>query len=137
MKEIYLSIFILGFKIGEGQWPAAMKADAHKGVVIVTLLEAIFALSVLSFVEVVEGRSFDFPKWVIAFAFVALYFANHFYLVTKHQGATFERQFGTFPKSKRIRIYATATCIFVGVWVAFFVTADAYRQMIGSVVESR
>lgn len=111
-KELYLTGFTLGFRfrIGPG-WGSGMAANmnAGKGVAFIALIEGVILMQVAAWIEIDLGTRFLFTtdKWADGIAFLALYFANYYALVTCGHGITFEREFNKLNKSRKILLLAS------------------------------
>jgi hypothetical protein len=128
VRELYLSLFVLFFRIGAGQWPAFMNADAFNGVTGLTVIESFFALSVSGWIESVAGRHLDLNRWEIVIAVLAIFCANYYFLIFKGVGVAFEKEFNHFPKSKRVALRLAAIGIVLAIGVFFFLSGIVFRR---------
>jgi hypothetical protein len=96
---LYKMLFALFYKLGSGQWPAAFDADVHKGVIGVSLLEAIFALSISNIIEAKSGHNLVFSHWWLWVFFLGLVGLNYYFLVSLKLGIDFLPEFRTLPNA--------------------------------------
>jgi len=123
MLILYKTLFALFHQIGSGQWPPEFDADVHKGVVGVTLLQAIFAISLDSIIEVKSGHNVALSDWWIWGLFLCLTGINYYFLVTLRVGTGFLTELGHYPRRKRALLYGLASglVILVGIFCVYSV----------------
>jgi hypothetical protein len=119
LKEIYLSVYVLFFRIGGGQWPSHVNADAHKGVAGVAVVEGILLITLVDWIQSIAGN-FGIGRWVPGIVGVVIYAINYYFLVIQGNGVAFEKQFGSLPKSKRLTLRLVAVGIFVATLALYF-----------------
>lgn len=124
IKELYLSIFVLAFRLGAGQWPKEFNADAHKGVVVVALVQQMLGLAIVWSVPAIDV--FSSKLAVGAFYFILL-FINYYVLIVRGSGVKFEKEFDHFPKWKRIALLSEAAIAILASFAIAVVVAKAHR----------
>jgi len=128
LTESYLTIFVLYFRLGGGQWPPSMHADEHKGVGGVTIVELVLILSLAAWVSAATGYHLVWVELEAVVVFLVLYFVNFYFLVVRGSGVAFEKHFNNFPSIKRIALRSAAIGIMVIIWGIFFIAAATYHQ---------
>jgi hypothetical protein len=127
-KELYLSVFVLFFRIGAGQWPSYMNADAHKGVAGVTIIEVLLVASLINWIQIIGGHRLELNRWMPGIAAVVLYCANYYFFVVRGSGIAYEREFSGFRKGKRIAL-RLAVIVILLVTLAVFFSSAAYHRI--------
>ncbi len=111
LKELYLTGFTLGFRFriagGWGRWVPSLGPimDAGKGVFFVWVIMFLILEGIKSYIEIHVGTQVNSP-WEFA-AVMALYFANHYILVTRGHGIKFEREFDNLEKNRKNLLLAS------------------------------
>jgi hypothetical protein len=139
LNEIYLSVYVLFFRIGAGQWPSHVNADAHKGVAGVAVVEIILLITLLDWIQSLSGH-FGINRWVPGIAAVVIYAINYYFLVIRGNGVAFEKQFGSFRKSKRLTLRLAAIGISVVTLALYFAAHESlksgFSELRGGIAES-
>jgi hypothetical protein len=128
LKEAFLSIFVVAYRINRGAWPASFNADAHKAVAAVTFVELMACLTIYAWVQILSGSHIEFFQpvlWVGAFTF---YIANYYFLLTKKLGSDFEKRFDRYSKARRTTLRIAALIIFFGVFALFLISVPYYQH---------
>jgi hypothetical protein len=79
-KYVLLSLYLLYYKIGEGQWPEKMYADRNKAVSIITLLEVLLLFNLFSGLfkgDIVRGKNIVFGTFFILMIINGYIFLYH------------------------------------------------------------
>lgn len=126
LREVYLSVFVLFYRYFAGQWSATM--NAHKGVAGVSIVQGVIVITLENWIGAFTGRRLELDRWVLWIVIVLIYAANYYFLVIGGTGVAFEKQFGTFPKSKQITLRLAAIGIFLATGIIFFFSAAAYHR---------
>lgn len=127
---LYKSLFVLFYQIGAGQWPSALDADVHKGVIGVTLFEAIIALSIGNLFEVELQRRATVSHWLIWLFFGGILWLNYFILVSRRVGIDFLPEFHGYSERRRRLIYAMASVSVIAVGFLFYYSVQAVHRVI-------
>jgi hypothetical protein len=124
LKELYLSIFVLFFRIS--RWRGSMKArTAAAGL---TIVEGLLAVSLSTWVAAATHQLVEVNRWIIGGAFVVLYLLNDQFLVDQGRGVAFEKQFSSFPAAKRTVLYLAAIGIVLATGIALYLSVVDYHQ---------
>jgi len=129
LKESFLSIFVVGYRINRGAWPASFNADAHKAVAAVTFVELMATFTIYTWVQILSGSRIELSQpvlWVGAFFF---YGANYFFLLTKKFGIDFEKRFDHCSKTRRVTLRIAALVIFFGMFALFLISVPYYQHV--------
>lgn len=127
-RQLYLSIYVLFFRLVRGAWPAAMRAEAYNGAFGITLLGFFLFVTVGIWLELLTGSTLFLMGYVL-FPFSMLLFAgNVFFLIKKGYGTEFESEFTNMPDKKRKTLKALATSIVVGVVALFVYSLTLYMK---------
>lgn len=127
--ELYLSVFVLFYRIAAGLWPKAFNADAHKGVAGLTMVEGLFALSIYSWLEIAMRRRFEVNPLLIGAALALIYFCNNHFLVGRGIGIKFENRFSEFPRIKRIVLRLGALGVVLIAATAFYLSMAMHQKV--------
>ena len=125
---LYKILFALFYKLGSGQWPPALDADVHKGVIGVSLLEAIFALSASNIIEANSGDKLVFSHWWLWAFFLGLVGLNYYFLVSLRLGIDFLQELGNYPRRKRLLLYGVACGLVIVVGMLFIYSVEVFHQ---------
>jgi hypothetical protein len=128
VREAFLSIFVLFYQLLAGLWPAQMNADAHKGVVGISVVELLFGLSIFNWLQIETGHQASFNRTIAAVILVLGFLANYYVLVVRRMGVMFVKEFNQFRIGKRValRLIAvglTAACVFM-----FYLSVTEFRR---------
>src|ERR1041385_3294162 len=104
LRELYLSIFVLFFRIS--RWRGDMKARAAAG--LLSIIEGSLVASLVMWSEVGMGQHVPMKRWVGGIGFVILYLLNDHFLVDRGRGTAFEQQFRSFRATKQTILYVAA-----------------------------
>ena len=125
---IYQMLFAFFYKLGSGQWPAELNADAHKGVVGVSLLEAIFALSISNIIQANTGHRITVAHvWLWAF-FLGVVGLNYYLLVSLRLGIEFIPKLEHYPKPKRACLYGLASGLLLMTTILFLYSVKIFHH---------
>jgi uncharacterized membrane protein YqhA len=128
LKEIYFTAFTIFFRFRSRAW--SPESNTGKSVGVITLIEWLFLLGIVWWLEMLVGTRFlsQFPKWIVAIAFLALFAANYYLLAIRDLGTAFEREFTHFGKSKKILLITSCITIIVVVIVFFMCSISIYHH---------
>jgi hypothetical protein len=132
-KELYLTAFIIGFRIRAPErfrGGLAPSIDFGKGVLVVWLIIFFILKGIEEYVGVLFGTrfSFDDERWEMAVITLALYLPNYYVLVTRGYGTAFDREFTNFKKSKKTILVASCVGIMLASIVFCGYSDSAYRH---------
>jgi hypothetical protein len=125
---IYQMLFAFFYELGSGQWPAAFDADAHKGVIGVSLLEAVFALSISNIIEATAGYKVVFSHWWLWGFFLAVVGLNYYFLVSLELGLKFIPELAHYPRRKRTLLYGIAFGMVLIVGILFLYSVKVFHH---------
>jgi len=128
LKESFLSIFVVGYRLHHGAWPPSFNADAHKAVAVVTIFETVMALTVFTWVQILFDSRVAPSHIVLWLVAVALYGVNYHFLLTKKVGSDFEKRFNHFPKVRRVSLRIVALVIFFGTFALALISVPYYQH---------
>ena len=128
LKELYLSIFLLFFRIS--RWEGRMKASSASLGVSVVLI--VLALTLWALIQMVIEQNIELNRWmVVPFLILLIAVPSDYYLVIRSHGIAFEKQFRNFSRSKQIGLYLAAITAIVVTGIAFYFTIANYHQTFG------
>ena len=127
LKELYLSVFVIFYRVAAGLWPATFNADAHKGVAGLSAVEGLLGLSAFAWLQVLASRRFELNPLIIGAIFLLLYFVNNFFLVSRRAGVEFNTEFNRFSVVKRTLLCAGAIAVVITSLITFGISITAYQ----------
>jgi hypothetical protein len=123
-KELYLSVFVLLFRIS--RWKGEFRAySAALGVAVV---EGILVLTFWAWIQTATKHYIEVNKWALIIAIFVIVSPTNYFLVLRGHGLAFERRFDDFSERKQAALYIAAVCIVVGVGIAFYLSVDSYHR---------
>jgi hypothetical protein len=122
LTEIYLSIFVLFFRIT--RWEGRLKAAAAS--LFVSLVAFLAILTLWTFLQLVNHQYVVASRWVFGGCGVAVVIVNACFLEIR--GVTFERQFRHFSRKKQLALYLVAIALVAGTFAAFFFAVSFYHE---------
>jgi hypothetical protein len=127
-REIYLSTFIILCKAGG--WDLRTNRAASSAVI--ALIESGVLMGVASLSDAFLGTKFmsNIPKWIICVAYLAICAFNHYLLIVRGNGITFEREFTHFKKSKRVLLMTCSVMMILAAIAFFLYSASVHRKLI-------
>jgi len=126
LKEMYLSIFVLFFRIS--RWRGSMKARTAAGGL--TIVEGLLAISLSAWVAAATHQLVEVNRWIIGAAFVVLYLLNDHFLVDQGRGIAFVEQFRSFPAGKRTVLYLAAAGVVLMTGIALYLSVTGYHGVL-------
>lgn len=130
LKDTYLSIFVLFFRLGRFQWGAgASDIAAYIGVLGVSSVVVFLAMSLAFAAQAELGSRFDVPQWMVLVIAAGIVASNYILLVLARYGIAFEQKLVGFTVRRRLTLLAVAGVIVVFALVVFIVTLDEYRRV--------
>jgi hypothetical protein len=129
LKEAYLSLFILFFKMSFGQWPAKSKANAHTGVLGIAIVENFLLLSVFLGLQIETEKRIELQRWAIGVGLTLPIILNYYFLIIRRHGIIFEKKFNTFDKGKRMTLLSVAVAIILTIAAIMIFVGITYRRM--------
>ncbi|MCX6894466.1 MAG: hypothetical protein NTZ16_02965 [Verrucomicrobia bacterium] len=129
-KELYLTCFTVFFRFGGDR--RTPRINTSIGVAGVTLIEWVSLVGIAGWIDILTGTKsiLSADKWAIRIAFLALCFVNHYILISRGHGITFEREFANLKKSKKVFLLASCLVMMLAA-IAFFIHAGfAHRRFI-------
>src|SRR5271169_5252155 len=130
IRGIYFSLFILFYKIAEGQWPAAWEFDLYKGVIWQSVVMLFLYVSVVNIFTVDLYRSALYNLLLIGGA-LTITSINWYVIVFSGAGIRFEKEFRKFSYVKKSAFYGTAVIIIIGAGGVLYQTMEAHLRAIG------
>lgn len=124
LKEIYLSLFVLFFRIS--RWKGRMKVSTAS--IGVSAVAAFLAFSVYMWISVMSQHQIVTNRWIVGGVGAAIFVVNDYFLSIRGHGIAFEKQFRHFGKSKRIVLYLAAIGIVAATGIAFYLSVADYHQ---------
>jgi len=133
IKELYLTAFLIGFRIRVPQrfrGGLAPSIDVGKGVLVASLIMFFILKGIEGYIEILVGTifSFDSEHWEMAVITLALYLPNYYVLVTRGYGVTFDREFTAFKRSKKVILVASCVGLMLASVVFCGYSDSAYRH---------
>lgn len=128
LKELYLTGFTLGFRVSGSSWWPSM--NAGKGVASVGVIEGFILMSIEMWIEMYSGTRFllSAGKLGIGVAFLALYYANYYILVTRGIGIKFEHEFDNLEMTRKFRLIAGFVVAVLATTVLFAWSVSVYHH---------
>ena len=126
ISDTYLTIFTIFFRAGGSAWSPSV--NAIKAVSVVTLIQGLFLLGVVSWTDVLLGKPshLRIVKWQVVSLYVIFFLTNQYLLVRCRYGIAFEHEFNEIRKSKRTRLLSAGWLIIVGTWL-FCLSGASYH----------
>lgn len=125
---IYQILFAFFYEFRSGRWPAEFDADAHKGVLGVSLLEVIFALSISNIIEAKAGYRLVVPHWWIALIALGLFGVNYYVLISLKLGLKYLPVIAHYPRNKRVLLHSTAFVLIFVVGILFLYSVKVFHH---------
>jgi len=128
LKDIYLTGFAIIFRLSRA------KKDSYRSggaIGLITLVEWFVFIGIWGYIEMFLHRQILFSKRAVYGAFVALFFANMYFLMLRGFAVRFARDFDKLEKSRRIRLVVScAVVVVVSVGFSIYSTIT-YRHFFG------
>lgn len=124
LKEIYLSIFVLFYRIS--RWDGRMKAGAAS--LFVSGVTLLLVLALWAGLQIASHQHISLNRWVVGGGSAAIAMLNDYFLVVQGCGATFDKQFRHFGKRKQVTLSVIAIGSVVMTVIAFFLLVANYHQ---------
>ena len=131
LRKLYLTIFVIFFRLGAGQWPSHINADAHKGVVGIASTEAILVVCMIFWLRGWTGHGLALNSWQLWGLVLLPFLLNHYFLVAKGYGVSFEREFDFLKQREKSLLYSEALGILVATAAIAYFTILANRRLLG------
>lgn len=128
LREIYLSIFVVFYRVLGGLWPTEFNADAHKGSTGITFVECLLVFSLFDWMQISIGHRVEINPLIAGIAAATLYFTNNYFLVSRGSGIAFEKQFNHFGLRKRIALRLCGIAVVLAAILSIYVSTTAYRR---------
>ena len=126
--ELYLSVFVLFYRVAIG-WTGRIKTDAAAlGLAVVELM---FIMTVWTWIQLITHTYIHVETWVLVIAFLAINTPTNYLVVNRGYGLKFEEKFRRFGIMKQIALYLAAIGMVAAVGLAFFHTVESYHSMFG------
>ena len=130
VKELYLSVFVLFFRIGASNWSADV--NEFKGAAGISVVECALAIIVYGWAQMFLGYHSVLNRWFMAVSFIAVYGINYYALVVRNVGIDFEKRFNTFSRGRQIFLYSVAIGIVLAIGILFYFSGIKHRAMLGA-----
>lgn len=121
--QLYISIFVLGFKLGEAATPVDMRKSSWSGMKAglsaVTLPELMLAGAIWLMCDKVVGQSI----WInvlFATTLLVIVFGNMYLFDRGERGLEFLERFDRLPKSRKVELTVAAAVTELLVWTVSF-----------------
>jgi len=128
LKEVYLSLFVLFFRIGANQWPPSWNVNPEKATAAMTMVQVILAGTLNFWVDIIVGHRVEVSEILSVPLVIAVYLVNRYFLVTKGYGTRFERQFDSIPRHKRLALGFGSIGILVAIVGIFYLLGTAHER---------
>jgi small-conductance mechanosensitive channel len=125
LKEIYLTLFTIFFRLRHTQ-SAATKAGRAIGAIVV--IEGLILMSISSCIEMFIGHKFLLPKAIVLIVLVALCFINQYILFTRGYGIKFDSEFDKMNKMKKFVLMMACLALMLIALIFFIVSTLAYSR---------
>ncbi len=129
VKEVYLAGYAVCFRLSRAR---NVNYKAGGAIGFITLIEWFIFLGILSYVQISIRSKFVFSKPIVIIAFIALFFANQYFLTVRRHGIKFEREFDSLEKSRRITLVVIFAAVTVAATVFCICSGIAFRHFIGA-----
>jgi hypothetical protein len=116
LRDIYLSIFVAFFRIGQRNWSSDM--NRYKAAVGMSLFHAFLLMAASAWLAyfVRHARLPNIPRLTFCGAFVAFYALHCYVFIRRRYGIAFEHAFRSFERPRQIRLLAAAWLLFAASW---------------------
>jgi hypothetical protein len=126
-KEVYLAGYVLCFRLSRSR---NVNYKAGGAIGFITLVEWLILIGIVLYVQISIRNKFVFPKPLVIFAFITLFFVNQYFLTVRRHGIKFERDFDSLEKRKRITLVLIFAAITVAATVFCICSGIAFRHFI-------
>jgi len=126
--ELYLSVFVLFYRIAIG-WTGSAKT--HAASIGLSIVEALFVLTVWTWIQLVTRTYVHIESWVLVVAVFAITTPTDYLVVIRGHGLKFEKEFRGFGITKQFVLYLAAIGVVAAVGLAFFHTVESYHTIFG------
>ena len=126
--ELYLSVFVLFYRIAIG-WTGRAKTSA--AAIGLSVVELLFLMTVWTWIQTVTHTYMHIESWVLVVALLAITAPTDYLVVNRGHGLKFEKEFRRFGIVKQITLYLAAIGIVAAVGLAFFHTVESYHATFG------
>lgn len=128
LKELYLTVFALGFKSGSSSW--SPRINAGKGVFGIAVIEGLILTSAVAWIEMSFETRFllNTGKWTMGVVFVVLYYGNYYFLVTRGYGIRFEREFSRLEQTRKSVLIVGFILLLLITIALFYFSITDYQQ---------
>lgn len=113
VKEVYLSVFVLFFRIGQNSW--SFTSNAAKAVAGITWLQFTLLIGLTAWLYYFTGNKLFLaasrPAFYLLFGIICL--VNYYVLVTRAAGTHFVSEFRTFEYRRRSILVATSIALVI------------------------
>jgi len=108
LREVYLTVFVLFFRIGQHSWSAT--TNAAKGAAGITWLQFMLLITVAAWLYFFTGdrRLITISSPLFYVLFGAIYLLNYYTLVARQTGLRFESAFKTMGSRHRSLLVVTS-----------------------------
>jgi hypothetical protein len=116
LREIYLSIFVAFFRIGQRRWSSDM--NRYKAAVGTSLFHGFLLMGVSAWVAYYFAgtRLPNIPSLTFCGVFVAFYALHCYVFIRRRYGIAFEHTFRSFERPRQIRLLAVARLLIAASW---------------------
>jgi len=126
--QVYLTIYLLFFRLNRNAWPPEFNADQHKGTIGAALVLLFLLIALWTGTALAMGTALDIGKPAVVAITIGVLTGSYLVLIIKKAGIHFERDFDHQPPSRRIWLRAAATALSVGSFGAMILLAMMYRH---------
>lgn len=123
LAELYFSMFVLFYRISI--WRGRVRAGTAS--IGVSTVLGLFVVGLLSWAQIYFHRKLTVDRWVFGVGFAMLFILNHYLLVVRGFGISFEKSFGSFTQRKQVLLLVSAASFSVVFCAAFFILVSMYR----------
>lgn len=130
IKEVYLSVFVLFFRIGRNSW--SYTNNAAKAVAGITWIQLMLLVGVIAWLYYFTGIRLllAIPRPVFYLSFGIITLVNYYTLVTRQVGTLFESEFSNFEYRRRSLLIAASIAVVIGS-LGFALLSANYVQAYG------
>jgi hypothetical protein len=128
VRQLYLTGFAVSFRLSRSK---NVNYRAGGAIGLITLVEWLILIGILSYVQILVRSKFVFAKPVVVIAFIALFFVNQYFLTVRSHGIKFEREFDSLEKPRRIALVVSCAVVAVAAIVFVIYSSIAFRHFLG------
>ena len=127
-NELYLSIFVLFFRLSSSRWSQEM--NAYKAVAGTSWVHLLLLFILAEGVQMLSSRRFFSGPWEVLIGSLAIFAVNYYDLIVRGRGTAFERDFAAFSRRKRWALLGFAAAVLASTFSVFLILTEEYHTFL-------